>query len=524
MALFARRVVQRELDFLRVKVLRPEQIKSLLNRLNSRDRQVIGTEWEIVITGAFARHSNIQYELPIGARCPDLVVNFQDKHAEPKFIAEIVTVSDLGTHKNNPVDYLYEKIWELALKIGVDFSQFDFQVGHILEGRTPNQRVKLLLPAKKQIDGFLLDQIKPFLRRVKNAPEKRHELPGKPGVDCRLVYDPARVGRPIKSHILHTAPYSLTNNPLYKGLREKAKILRQAEYAGVMGVIAVDGDCYSLQSRYGGGSSHPTSTIVGKFLNKYPAITFVTTSHYECETGLIARNRHRLYHTIYFQRGVLPDIRELLERLLRSALQEIPLPISSPHNALRDVASRTERSRRCALGAYEWTPGRKLSIPVRVFLGLLGGHLTEREFKILFSNTTLPKGGPLIQFFIGALASNALIQGVRIERITDQDDDWITFSTEPQTTPPGALGSGASHLACEVPMSLVVPFFAGLDYSMTLGQANHSTIAAVPEPIRTFVAKMLSEGRLLQSANLLENGKTLHLVFGQCDAPVSLYF
>ena len=54
MALFYRRVVQRELDFLRQSVFDTTQLKDILTRLNGRERQALTAEWEVVLLGCFA--------------------------------------------------------------------------------------------------------------------------------------------------------------------------------------------------------------------------------------------------------------------------------------------------------------------------------------------------------------------------------------------------------------------------------------------------------------------------------------
>src|ERR1039457_662807 len=122
MALFPRRIVQRELDLLRSHVLRARQIKHLLGRLNSGTRHALAAEWEVIILGAFSRQSHVQYEPEIGEGRPDLLVTAGDASSDFQFVADIVTVSDFGTHQKNPAWYFYEKAWDLALKVGVDFS------------------------------------------------------------------------------------------------------------------------------------------------------------------------------------------------------------------------------------------------------------------------------------------------------------------------------------------------------------------------------------------------------------------
>src|SRR6266566_1250869 len=108
MALFPRRIVQRELDLLRRNVLKPGQDKGIVGQLNSASRQALSIEWEVMLLGAFARHSRVEYEPQIGRRFPDLRLTHHKDGANLEFVADIVAVSDLGTKDKNAVDFLYE--------------------------------------------------------------------------------------------------------------------------------------------------------------------------------------------------------------------------------------------------------------------------------------------------------------------------------------------------------------------------------------------------------------------------------
>src|ERR1700680_1121995 len=102
MALFARRVIQQRLNFLRSTVLTPGQAERLVRQLNSASRHVIPTEWELVVVAAFAKYSPVQYEPPLGGGHPDLFLNEDN---ELKFAADITTASDHGINKANPSEF-----------------------------------------------------------------------------------------------------------------------------------------------------------------------------------------------------------------------------------------------------------------------------------------------------------------------------------------------------------------------------------------------------------------------------------
>ena len=62
MALFHRRIIQRELDFLRPKILRAERENDVLRKLNSHNRQALAMEWEIAIVASLARLADVTHE------------------------------------------------------------------------------------------------------------------------------------------------------------------------------------------------------------------------------------------------------------------------------------------------------------------------------------------------------------------------------------------------------------------------------------------------------------------------------
>jgi hypothetical protein len=523
-ALFSRRVIQRSLNFLRERILTPTQAKRLVSQLNKPSRHVISTEWEVVVVAAFAKHSTLQYEPQIMEGFPDIQIENAGADKDVSFIAEVIAVSDYGTVEKNPSDYLYEMVLMMALKLGVNWSALGWRVGARMDGRYPDQRVKVMLPSKAVIHSRLQTSIKPFLIRVKKEPAKSNELVWRePDVDFRLTYDPtqrhARFGGPL----LATAPYSKTQNPLYGGLKSKAEQLSKTKYAGMRGIIVGDADCYCLEKTSGGGSSYDVRAIVKAFLAKYSSVTFVTTSHYENQTSYMMERGQYLRHAVYLQESV-PDLprRKLLD-LLDDAFGDVPRPIASPDNALRSVMGGHELSRGSRLGAYEWTPTRSLKIPVRVFLGLIADSLTKRDFDLLFYRTTPPNGGPLIAFFRHLLTAKVPLQVVSIEALPNGDNDWIVFETGVAIKANSHAQPGDASKSCQLSSRDLIRYFAGLDYTMQSKRPNHSEFGAIPDSERNFVRTMLAQGRLLASAHLEAGGRVIRLLFGDVDAAISRY-
>jgi len=476
------------------------------------------------VVAASAKHGTLRYEPAVGKARPDIWLENAGNDRDIALVAEVVTVSDYGTIEKNPSDFLFDQLFMMAMKLGLNWSSLGWHVGDRMEGRYPNRWIKVLLPGKSVIQSRLRTSIKPFLLRVRNEPSRPHELVwNEPDVDFRLFHDPtqrqARFGGPL----IATVPYSKTQNPLYERLRSKAKQLAKTGFSGIRGVIIGDADCYCLQKRSGDGISYGVREIVTAFLSRYPSIAFVTTSRYEHQTSYMMEQGHFLRHDVYFQDGLSDPGRNKLLYLLDSLFGDVPRPIQSPNNALRDVIARRELSRGSKIGAYEWQGTQKLKIPTRVFLGLVGRTLTPREFKLLFHRPMPLNGGPLIWFFRKLVTAKIPIRQVWVELLPDEDNDWIVFETR-TTAKAQFRGPGeCSTSSCDLRLRDFVRYLAGLDYLMQSSQPHQSAFGALPEAQCDFVRAMLAEGRLLVSALLRQEGQMIRLSFGEVDAAISRY-
>ena len=158
-----------------------------------------------------------------------------------------------------------------------------------------------------------------------------------------------------------------------------------------------------------------------------------------------------------------------------------------------------------------------------MFLGLVAGSFTKREFSILFYQTMPPQGGPLIAFFSTLLKCNVTIQDVSVESCPEKDNDWISFDTaEIQRINKRAHGDDAKT-SCQLQTKDLVRYLAGLDHQMETGCPHNSSGGRIPDHQRDCVKGMLAEGRLLIGAQLSDNGDVLHLTFGEPDAAISRY-
>jgi hypothetical protein len=523
LALFARRTIKRALDLLRQNTLTSSQLNKIVGQLNSCSRHVIPTEWEVILLAAFAKHAQLKHEDPVGAGFPDLFVMDAGEDNDVTFVADITAASDFGVDEANPTDHLYEEIITHAIATGLRSSALGWHIGYRMEGSFPDRRVKVLLPNKSELHARLQNSVLPFLRQAKAQPGSPRELVwAERDIDFRLSYDPARRHSDFSGPIIPTVPYSKTRNTIYRSLKRKADKLAKTKFRGARGILVGDGDCYALQRLSGGGgNSYHAGQIIAHFLEKHPSITFVTTSGYEYKAE--SWNRvHALNHKVYFKPTISVETQERLHAFLDDVFGEIPPPVASPNNALRDVINRRELSRGMALGAYHWRGHQQLKIPARVFLGLIGDTLSEREFKILFYRTIPPNGGPLLAFFTHVLIGGTCLRSVSVEATPDKDNDWVVFDCSPGTS--AVLDDMASPATCTISTIELVRFFAGMDYAMHSRRPNQSSLHELPELVRRTVKAMLQKGQLLESMRLAPDLQTIQLFFGQKDAAISRYW
>ncbi len=524
MGIFRRRIIQRELESLRGTVIPADRAKDLIAKLNSRRRQSISSEWEVVLAGSLSRVAEVHYEQAMGSVRPDLRVRFESDGRDMEFVADILAVSDEENNKRNPADFFFEEFRRVAAKAGLTNGGFDIRIGDRVTGKYPDKKQLLLLPPKGSIPEFLRRETKAFFREIKSEPSiprvfKRNE----PDVQFAITYNPTSGGYNTGGYAYCGLPFSLKRNPLFSGSNEKATQLKESGYERLMGIIVVDGDCHSLRSANPGAGSWSRDQIVEEFLRLHPRITFVTTTHHETQSSWTT-TKETLYNKIYCQRPFNQKLTANLYQLLNAAFKSLPLPCASPQNAWRDIRAKKQIMRGCRLGDYRWSPPKKLSFSSRTFSGLIAGTLTARDFRILFYQTTPPNGGPLIHFFTRIVELGLNISHVCVEPRADEDDDFIIFSLNAPDAASDSSLANNSNCACELSMRTLIRFLAGLDYRMTSKEPNSSPLASIPGHVRNFFQNSMTEGRMLRGSELIENSERIRFSFGERDAAVSAYF
>ncbi|MEQ9566005.1 MAG: hypothetical protein RLN85_09360, partial [Pseudomonadales bacterium] len=84
----------------------------------------------------------------------------------------------------------------------------------------------------------------------------------------------------------YTVYYSLTKNPIYRALQEKAAQLRRTKFEGPLGILLADGGCRALSGNWPrtAGEVYSDEQVISRFFQNTQSISFVITIYVETPT------------------------------------------------------------------------------------------------------------------------------------------------------------------------------------------------------------------------------------------------
>ncbi|MBI5445006.1 MAG: hypothetical protein HY900_27820, partial [Deltaproteobacteria bacterium] len=273
MPIFSRRVLQRLIDE-NHRFLEQGHIERHVKRLNEEsDLHSMSHEWEVAILNALGKVGQLAHEKTTSRRAsaPDVRLKLP---SGTEFVADITAISDVSLEKLNPVDKFADEIYQEFRRQGLPAGRLSIRVEGRLEGKRPNQKMRLALPADDAIPTIVQTGLRPLVDAVRANPEQPAILVIAEGtVDVKLEYNPH--GPAGLSHPSYTVPYSLTSNPLYNRLVDKATTLRKSGFRGTKGIILCDSDCDSLGEPHGYHQHFSRNQILTAFFGEYRFISFV---------------------------------------------------------------------------------------------------------------------------------------------------------------------------------------------------------------------------------------------------------
>jgi hypothetical protein len=428
--IFARRSIQGFIDGLK-DVLPQDALAKLVDKLNRNDRASLDFEWEIAVLYALRRLGTIVYEAHHGgSRHPDVTFSLPDQEGIG-FVADIASVSDRGLEDENPTRLFSEMLHKKARALKIP-GGFQYRIeGAAIGKHYRDRKMKLAMPSRKQIPGFLEKQVVPWLKDIKARGLKEAGITIEHGLVVTYSRDAATSG---SGHLSYTAAYSLTRNPLYTALKGKASQLRDSCFTGCKGIILCDGNCDVLKSRMVGPTNYSNRQIIGAFLRENSSISFVGTLWIEQTDSIFNRASYcQLVMYLFLNSGA----RFQLSSNLAKALQEIPTRLPRPVSDALNASYRIEEGKYGVGQSYYGgstvsigNSSASISISSRALLDLLAGKVDPKRFAEDHGFALPTTGKGINNPFETAERLGFTIEELVVERQSDHDDDWITFKLQ----------------------------------------------------------------------------------------------
>jgi hypothetical protein len=336
MSIFGRRILQRLIND-NSRFMSERQTQRHVTLLNFNDARSAPAEWEIVLLNSLSRLGEVQYEPDLGGQSrPHLLVSRSG--IEP-FVAEITSVSDVGYEDANPVREFESTFLRLAKKKRLGLAGFHFQVGSESIGNYPEQKTRLLLPRKVEMQRFVARTYAEFLDDVRQQPTKAHSHEYRDArVQITVTYTPYHGGISGAGHASYVSLKAREANTLYKPLAKKADALKRCGSTRTRGIIVCDAGASFLSSE-SSRTAFGVRDIVAHCFRKHSTVSFVmmvcTITVPDTNSG---RNRPRLSREVFLN-GYLnrtPDTDTLIETL-NASIDTAPHPARLALNAYRQI-------------------------------------------------------------------------------------------------------------------------------------------------------------------------------------------
>jgi hypothetical protein len=434
MTIFARRSIQRILEGLAGTLTEP-QLTAMVSRLNRNNTQSLAAEWELLVLYRLSHLGSIVYEAPLrGPARADVI--FQAKHDPAiQFAADITCISDRGLEDANPIMELIELIQKRAQKLGLLSGGFQHRVGGNIVGEFGKHKVCLSLPPRNRLHAFFERQIAPQLKALAKAPLTPWALHIRDdSYDIEISYESG--GRYSNaSYPAFRNATAVDRNPLYNRLDEKRQQLRGTGYGGPKGIIVCDGGCQILTSSATNRDSFSKVQIIREFFKRHKSISFVVLLWiHRPFPGLGIPQPHEMH----FELGINPwtdtPLSEPLQDLLRRLPERWPPPIQNGENARLELEGLGYKNAQpfwghSFWGGYQMSTHRNMltfRMSARSLIEILAGQRTQRDFDEGHGFTTTDRPA-LPNPFAQAIARGFTVSAVSLEKVPDQDDDWIEF-------------------------------------------------------------------------------------------------
>ncbi len=413
-------------------VLRPDEVQSIVDRLNRVDEHRLPAMWELIFLEALSKSTTLRHEvkLPNGRR-PDFELTIEaSPDSSLKVIGDITTISDVALHDQNPVKELSIELSKAAKKVGLDPSHFSWDVRGGRMGKFRDGRMSLFLPPKKNFADFFKVNIFPWVHGLTKLPLRRNKFEYKQDrTHITLIYHPDMQSG-SGGYTSYNVAASRGKNPLYNALKGKKNQLKGAPDDAIRLVIVCDGDCSLLRmgSSLSTGETFTSTQVAQDFLRLNSSIDLVLLVTIDEQRAFLtnkitcALKCDLVTSGSYQAEGRLSEYSyKAIYEMLNASLMTIRAPLRAAYSAAALCTSSDIGPD--GIGGYTLR-GDDITISSRALQRLLAGEISSEEFIRQHGWDSVENPNPFGRTF----SFGQLISSVRIDDGGEQDDDSLTFS------------------------------------------------------------------------------------------------
>lgn len=420
MAIFPRRIIQRMMNENHL-FLSEKTVKEHVRKLNKSNVHTLAAEWEVIILNILNKIGKLQHEVTFqGTTKPD--VYFESERIPP-FVADIASVSDRDSDKENPRDYFYDCIRDYFQKHSLSLNGLHIDLTGERVGDYGDQKVKLHLPNKSQVQVFVRKNFATIVKAIKSNTDKPfNTIVGEGSIKVKVSYKRGQ-HTCFGGGLLHTVPYSLRRNPVYNALKKKAQKLKACGFKGPAGVFLCDADCYGLHIHSRSGGGFVIEDVIAEAFRKYSTLSFIVVIIVEEKHSTFSvKSTRYIKAACYLSTVARFPVDETFRTELGAICRLFPVPSATPVNALQMIKLKNHKG-------YSFFGGGsmcadEITIPSRTLTEILAGTLN-------YNAATENKKGPLGRiawmkdFFGRQVIAGKTIAEISVVNCPDEDDDWI---------------------------------------------------------------------------------------------------
>lgn len=421
MAIFSRRTMQRLIIensvFTGRKDLR-EQVDKLNLEKNTLPKDAISAEWEIIILNVLDKVGKVSHhEKFAGTKKPDIYFKLNND----SFVADIVSVSDEGKNKQNPVEELNDWLDRTVAEFGYSPNNFELRIGGNYGSKLYKTKTELKIPSLALINTSENLLGIDFINFLKEIPKSSASTM----IYKDSKYTLAVIYSEFSKYSSITYPSyneinSLVNNAVYGNLETKADQLIKAESNKPLGIFICDGGFESFNSM-SSLHGHSINEVIKYFLKSFQNISFVhsTTIERYKTNGQEFRVKTKIYEGETYK-----NLGKEIHSCLNQLQNYFPCPQMTSTSALTIFKAKYSNQGKPFLGCYSFMKD-EIRISSRAIQELLSGEISQEDFFDIHDFNIEGNAHTKNPFIF--LKEKSISEVIVQTGENEADDDWLVF-------------------------------------------------------------------------------------------------